>query len=408
MKKLGVVVATAVLAASLVGCSQLPVSGDSQAQAGDEGTQQADSYEDGIAWRFYSGSGGDDTREIVCWGDSMTQGVGADTDADALVSLADGELYDTSAQSYPQVLSQLTGLDTYNFGVAGATSEEIAVMQGGLPWTEIEVADDGDEPEDPTEDATAENDDLAPDEWTEIEVADDGDEPEDPAEDATAENDDLAPDDGNESEAEAAAAADDEGGDDEADEQGEQVISHIDPEVAEEGEERTGDILVLEIGSNGGWDDDYQVLISQYRAMIDRSGCEDYLILGDTDDPGTSVGDTSQVPFTEDYAPRETSWEAALREAFGDHFINMRVFLIKHGLEISGLTPTAEDVANARLGCISKQLRSDWTHLNAHGYFAKAVAVYQRGIKLGYWSPGAGSIDVPGPQGHYDKAKDHG
>jgi hypothetical protein len=272
VKKLGVVVATAVLAASLVGCSQLPVSGDSQAQAGDEGTQQADSYEDGIAWRFYSGSGGDDTREIVCWGDSMTQGVGADTDADALVSLADGELYDTSAQSYPQVLSQLTGLDTYNFGVAGATSEEIAVMQGGLPWTEIEVADDGDEPEDPTEDATAEND-------------------------------DLAPDDGNESEAEAAAAADDEGGDDEADEQGEQVISHIDPEVAEEGEERTGDILVLEIGSNGGWDDDYQVLISQYRAMIDRSGCEDYLILGDTDDPGTSVGDTSQVPFTEDYAP---------------------------------------------------------------------------------------------------------
>lgn len=377
MKKLGVVVATVVLAASLVGCSQLPVSGDSQAQAGDEGTQQADSYEDGIAWRFYSGSGGDDMREIVCWGDSMTQGVGADTDADALVSLADGELYDTSAQSYPQVLSQLTGLDTYNFGVAGATSEEIAVMQGGLPWTEIEVADDGDEPEDP-------------------------------AEDATAENDDLAPDDGNESEAEAAAAADDEGGDDEADEQGEQVISHIDPEVAEEGEERTGDILVLEIGSNGGWDDDYQVLISQYRAMIDRSGCEDYLILGDTDDPGTSVGDTSQVPFTEDYAPRETSWEAALREAFGDHFINMRVFLIKHGLEISGLTPTAEDVANARLGCISKQLRSDWTHLNAHGYFAKAVAVYQRGIKLGYWSPGAGSIDVPGPQGHYDKAKDHG
>lgn len=377
VKKLGVVVATAVLAASLVGCSQLPVSGDSQAQAGDEGTQQADSYEDGIAWRFYSGSGGDDTREIVCWGDSMTQGVGADTDVDALVSLADGELYDTSAQSYPQVLSQLTGLDTYNFGVAGATSEEIAVMQGGLPWTEIEVADDGDEPEDP-------------------------------AEDATAENDDLAPDDGNESEAEAAAAADDEGGDDEADEQGEQVISHIDPEVAEEGEERTGDILVLEIGSNGGWDDDYQVLISQYRAMIDRSGCEDYLILGDTDDPGTSVGDTSQVPFTEDYAPRETSWEAALREAFGDHFINMRVFLIKHGLEISGLTPTAEDVANARLGCISKQLRSDWTHLNAHGYFAKAVAVYQRGVKLGYWSADEGSIDVALPHGHHRQAVGQG
>ena len=32
--------------------------------------------------------------------------------------------------------------------------------------------------------------------------------------------------------------------------------------------------------------------------------------------------------------------------------------------------------------------------------FAKAVAVYQRGVKLGYWSPGEGSIDVAKPQRH--------
>ena len=338
MKRLGVAIAAAVLAASLVGCGQSSASDASQVDADEESAQQADedaSYADDSDWRFYPGTSDDDTREIVCWGDSMTQGVGADDDPDALVALADGELYDTSYQSYPQVLSQLTGLDTYNFGVAGATSEEIAAMQGGLPWTAL-YADGSDDSENSDED--------------------------------------------------------------------EQTISHIDPEVVDEGEEHTGDILVLEIGSNGGWDGDYQVLIDQYRAMIDRSGCDDYLILGDTDDPGTSVGDTSQVPFTDDYAPRETSWETALREAFGDHFINMRVFLIKHGLEISGLTPTPEDVADARLGCISKQLRSDWTHLNARGYFAKAVAVYQRGIKLGYWSAGEGSIDVAVPHGHHRQA----
>ena len=342
VKRLGVAIAAAVLAASLVGCGQSSASDASQVDADEESAQQAEedfSYPDDFDWRFYPGTSDDDTREIVCWGDSMTQGVGADDDPDALVALADGELYDTSYQSYPQVLSQLTGLDTYNFGVAGATSEEIAVMQGGLPWTAL-YADGSDDSENSDED--------------------------------------------------------------------EQTISHIDPEVVDEGEEHTGDILVLEIGSNGGWDGDYQVLIDQYRAMIDRSGCDDYLILGDTDDPGTSVGDTSQVPFTDDYAPRETSWETALREAFGDHFINMRVFLIKHGLEISGLTPTPEDVADARLGCISKQLRSDWTHLNARGYFAKAVAVYQRGIKLGYWSPGAGSIDVPKPQRSQGKAEGQG
>ncbi len=358
VKRLGIVAIAAVLAASLAGCRQFSTNDETLSDAVG-GDAQAESDLD---WRYYPGTSDDDKREIVCWGDSMTQGVGADEGA--LVSLADGELYDTSYQSYPQVLSQLTGLGTYNFGVAGATSAEIAAMQGGLTWEELEAAEKTVEGSDA--DAAADADDAA---------------------DADAADADA--------DADAADAAD---ADADADEQ---PVSHIDPEVIEEGEQHTGDILVLEIGSNGGWNDDYQVLIDQYRAMIDRSGCGDYLILGDTDDPGTSVGDTSQVPFTEDYAPRETNWEAALREAFGDHFINMRVFLIKHGLEISGLTPTEEDVADARLGCISKQLRSDWTHLNARGYFAKAVAVYQRGVKLGYWSPGEGSIDVAGPQGHH-------
>lgn len=358
MERLCTVAAAAVLAVSLAGCRQFPTNDETSSDAVG-GDAQAESD---LNWRYYPGTSDDDTREIVCWGDSMTQGVGADTDEGALVSLADGELYDTSYQSYPQVLSQLTGLDTYNFGVAGATSAEVAAMQGGLTWEELEAAEQS------------------------VEVADADDADANDADDAA---DADVTDDAN--------ATDDAADADDADDQ---PVSHIDPDVIEEGERHTGDILVLEIGSNGGWNNDYQVLIDQYRAMIERSGCEDYLILGDTDDPGTSVGDTSQVPFTGDYAPRETNWEAALREAFGDHFINMRVFLIKHGLEISGLTPTEEDVADARLGCISKQLRSDWTHLNARGYFAKAVAVYQRGVKLGYWSPGEGSIDVIKPQRH--------
>ena len=138
-------------------------------------------------------------------------------------------------------------------------------------------------------------------------------------------------------------------------------------------------------------------------------GCSLYALSGVLlSDPGTSVGDTSQEPFTEGYAPRETAWEAALSEAFGERFINVRVFLIKHGLDISGLAPTEEDVADARLGCISKQLRSDWTHLNARGYFAKAVAIYRRGVRLGYWSAGEGSIDVAVPHGHHQQAEGQG
>ena len=63
--------------------------------------------------------------------------------------------------------------------------------------------------------------------------------------------------------------------------------------------ERKNDILILEIGSNGGWEN-YRQLISQYDAMIQNSGCDYYIIVGDTDDPGTSIADTTQGIRNED------------------------------------------------------------------------------------------------------------
>ena len=58
--------------------------------------------------------------------------------------------------------------------------------------------------------------------------------------------------------------------------------------------DHSGDILILEIGSNGGWENDYKTLILQYDAMIQEFGCKYYIVVGDTDDPGTSIGDLSQ------------------------------------------------------------------------------------------------------------------
>ncbi len=143
------------------------------------------------------------------------------------------------------------------------------------------------------------------------------------------------------------------------------------------------DILILEIGSNGGWESDYQQLIKQYDNMLLSSECQYYIIIGDTDDPGTSVGDENQAVGI---GRGDTGWEAALREAYGDHFINMRAYLIENGLQDAGLTATTEDIERYKDGCISEQLRSDWTHLNDYGYYAKAVGVYKKGVELGYWS----------------------
>lgn len=57
------------------------------------------------------------SNQVATWGDSTTSGVGASN----------------SALSYPSQLQSLTGRRTYNGGVSGQTSDQIAARQGGAP-----------------------------------------------------------------------------------------------------------------------------------------------------------------------------------------------------------------------------------------------------------------------------------
>lgn len=242
-------------------------------------------------------------REISCWGDSMTYGTGSDI---AFINV-DGEIKDISYCDYPSILEELTGINTYNFGIPGATSQEIAVMQGGLKWYECDI--------------------------------------------------DLKE-------------------------------ANIDVDIMQEAVYHKDDILILEIGSNGGWDNDYEILIQQYDAIIKSCNCSYYIIIGDTDNPGSSMGDLKQTSINDDgyyVGMNETTWETALHKAYGEHFLNMRTYLIENGLKDVGLEATLQDRKDAKRGFISEQLKSDWTHFNAYGYYSKALAVYKKGVELGYW-----------------------
>ena len=148
------------------------------------------------------------------------------------------------------------------------------------------------------------------------------------------------------------------------------------------------DILILEMGSNGGWENDYQQLILQYDDIILNSGCKYYIVLGDTDDPADSA-DANQGEYGEDgnyVGIGDTAWEAALREAYGEHFFNTRTYMRQNGLTDCGLDTTTDDLENFKKGNISEQLRYDWTHFNCYGYYSKGIGVYKKGVELGYWS----------------------
>ena len=146
------------------------------------------------------------------------------------------------------------------------------------------------------------------------------------------------------------------------------------------------DILVIQMGDNGGWRNLNQ-LIRQYRELISEAGTDRYIIISSTDDPN----DFEQIwGYTTEPVGLENTWyEEEFEEAFGEHLFNGRKYLIEHGLEINGIRRTEEDYMRADQGNISLKLRNpeygDNTHLNEAGYIALAHGVYEKGKELGYW-----------------------
>ena len=306
-------------------------------------------------------------KKIACWGDSITYGLGGQENT---FIKSDNGVIDASDWSYPDTLKYYTGLDVYNLGVCGETSYDIALRQGGIKMyvgkqvtvkqgvrAQINIVDEyGSQ-------VMLEN-------FNGYET--DNDEPanvvyiNDTPFQLEADNGKLY-----------ISVYGDSSNKSIKIKKGTQVVTKAAHDIS-------GDVLVIQMGSNGGWDD-YDELIQQYKAMIDNSGTECYIIIGDTDNPDESV-DSAYYTDSSEVGIDDTLWEAALREAFGEHFINMRVYMIENALSTAGLEPTQEDIDNIDDGRVPESLKHDFTHLNSYGYYAVGVAVYNKSIELGYWS----------------------
>ena len=329
-------------------------------------------------------------KEISCWGDSMMEGCGK-----GFAVINNNGLYkDISNYDSPFTVEELTRYNTYNFGVAGETSYEIAIRAGGIgiyidrnlhltsyTTERARLIDDygnvvnmndfsgyGWENNDYPNTVyinnvlcLVENIENSDEVYISICIEPEIYNIEDVSMEVyNSEDDDML----YEMDADS----------------GTRVV----PKAAYD---HKSDILILEMGSNGGWCNDYEELITQYQSIIDFFGCDNYIIVVDTDDPGFSAdafqGMTDEIGGY--IGTQDTYWEAALREAFGEHFLNTRVYIVENGLYDCGLLATRQDIIDESKGYISKQLRADNTHFNSYGYYSKGLAIYQKGLEMGYW-----------------------
>ena len=129
---------------------------------------------------------------------------------------------------------------------------------------------------------------------------------------------------------------------------------------------------VFFVGQNGGFDD-VADLIKQLKAMIAYSNSKRYIVIS-FHRTNTSINSISRMKEMED----------SLQHSFGKHFINLRAYLVKSGLEDAGLKPTQEDRDSIAKGQVPPQLMTDGCHFTSVGYKEIAALVFNKMKELGY------------------------
>lgn len=133
---------------------------------------------------------------------------------------------------------------------------------------------------------------------------------------------------------------------------------------------RMGDVLVIFAGTNDLPNaKSVSNIIRLERSMLEAAKCDKYIIVGLTYAGGI---------------PEIDEVNNALAKEFGDHFVDIRKYMLNYGLADAGIKPTAEDKADIKKGEIPSSLRSDYVHGNKHYHRLLGEQVYRRMQQLGY------------------------
>ena len=132
------------------------------------------------------------------------------------------------------------------------------------------------------------------------------------------------------------------------------------------------DLMVIWAGTNDTPNTTtIQNVINNIDAMIEYSNNPDYIIIGLT---------------SKNYMPEVVEVNEILANKYGEHFLDIRTYILEHGLSDAEITPTEQDETDLQNGEIPTSLRSDNVHLNEYGYTIVGTQVYNKLIALGYIS----------------------
>ena len=154
--------------------------------------------------------------------------------------------------------------------------------------------------------------------------------------------------------------------------------------ITKEMREHKDDIQIIFMGTNGGWmitADDAETrikkLTSQIDMMIDYNTSKKYIIIG-------MHYFYSWVLYN---GLTKEQLENAMLLKYGNHYINLRKYMIEYGLADAGLTATEADTEAINNGNVPPSLLySDGVHGNSYFYNILANLVNKKGIELGYWN----------------------
>lgn len=138
------------------------------------------------------------------------------------------------------------------------------------------------------------------------------------------------------------------------------------------GNDYVSNIVVIFVGTNGATFtglSGVDARIAIIDSMIHHLEHHKYIIMG------LSVGDNSAYYQNE---------ENKMLAKYGNKYFSTRKMLVRDGLTIAGITPTAQDTTDIANGTVPTSLRSDSTHLNEYGYTALGKMMAEKIHSLRY------------------------